>query len=203
MHVINFEGHGTAPERRRPFRIEHFAENVREYAREHELSGVHVFGYSMGGYVALSVAAADEALIASVVTLATKFHWTADGATKEAAMLVPSLMQEKVPRFAQLLAERHGEQRWERVVTSTAEMMQELGRQPVVDSTLLGRITQRVRLIVGDRDTTTSVEETAVAARVPPRGELEVLPRTPHPFEKVSLERLVRSIDEVFSSHVP
>jgi hypothetical protein len=30
-------------------------------------------------------------------------------------------------------------------------------------------------------------------------GELEVHPRTPHPFEKVSLDRLARSLEEFFA----
>ena len=199
VHVLDFEGHGAAATRQRPFRIEHFAENVRDYTQERGLTGVRVFGYSMGGYVALTLAAHDESLVSCVVTLATRFHWTPDGAAKEGAMLVPDLMQEKVPRFARTLHDRHGE-RWQQVVTATAEMIQHLGRQPVVDAALLERVAQRVRLVVGDRDTTVTVEETAIASRVPARGELEVLPATAHPFEKVSMERLVRTVCEVFDA---
>jgi hypothetical protein len=34
--------------------------------------------------------------------------------------------------------------------------------------------------------------------RALPNGELEVYPRTPHPFEKVSVDRLARSLIEFF-----
>ncbi|MND05131.1 hypothetical protein D3C83_257350 [compost metagenome] len=52
---------------------------------------------------------------------------------------------------------------------------------------MLSGVQQRVRLMVGDRDNVVTVDETAAAARVLGRGELSVLPNTPHPFEQVRL----------------
>ena len=36
-------------------------------------------------------------------------------------------------------------------------------------------------------------------ARALPKGELEVLPATPHPFERVLLQRLATSLHEFFA----
>jgi pimeloyl-ACP methyl ester carboxylesterase len=51
IHALDFEGHGSSPMRKRPFKEVHFAENVMEYLDEISLSHVNIFGYSMGGKV--------------------------------------------------------------------------------------------------------------------------------------------------------
>jgi pimeloyl-ACP methyl ester carboxylesterase len=69
--------------------------------------------------------------------------------------------------------------------------MTELGATPLVDQAILARITQPTRLMVGDRDTVVTVDETAAAARSLSAGEFAVLPNTPHPFEQVRIPLLV------------
>lgn len=56
IHTINFSGHGGLPFSSSPFGIETFSHELRDYIVINKLHGVHVFGYSMGGYVALKVA---------------------------------------------------------------------------------------------------------------------------------------------------
>ena len=53
--------------------------------------------------------------------------------------------------------------------------------------------------MVGDRDTTVSVEESAAAYRALPSGELMVLPRTQHPIERVDVYRLADVLIELTS----
>jgi pimeloyl-ACP methyl ester carboxylesterase len=55
----------------------------------------------------------------------------------------------------------------------------------------MSRISQPTRLMVGDRDTVVTIDETAAAARRLSSGELCVLPGTPHPFEQVDIPLLV------------
>ncbi|HYD54291.1 MAG TPA: hypothetical protein VEA99_16770, partial [Gemmatimonadaceae bacterium] len=57
-------------------------------------------------------------------------------------------------------------------------------------------IERRVRVGVGDRDATVPVEECLRLARLLPQGELEVFPRTGHAIERVSWDRLARSVQE-------
>src|SRR4051794_1738958 len=66
LHWLDFEGHGAAPLRGRPFRMEHFAENVQDYLRGRGLGPVHIFGYSMGGYVACTLARWQPELVTSL-----------------------------------------------------------------------------------------------------------------------------------------
>ncbi|HKG94402.1 MAG TPA: alpha/beta fold hydrolase [Gemmatimonadaceae bacterium] len=198
-HSIDFEGHGAAAGRGRPFRIEQFAENVAEYVERAAIGGpVPIFGYSMGGYVALHLAATRPELVERVMTLGTKFQWTAESAARETGMLDPARIQAKVPQFARALAERHTASGWEDVLRRTAEMMRALGERPTLGAEELARVRQRVRIAVGDRDGMVSIDESAGAYRALPNAELEVLPGTPHPLEKISWARLARSVGEFF-----
>jgi pimeloyl-ACP methyl ester carboxylesterase len=195
VHALDFEGHGRATPSDRPPRIERLAEQVLAYADAHGIAQAHVFGYSMGGYVGLHLAATQAARVASVTTLGTKFVWDPALAEREAARLDPGVIRTKVPRFASALAERHeGAGGWEGVLARTAALLRTLGTAPLLGPEVLAGITPPVRVMVGDRDATVSVEESAAAQRALPSGELAVLPRTPHPLEQVDLARLAREI---------
>jgi len=104
-------------------------------------------------------------------------------------------IRERVPHFAAALGERHPGG-WESVLARTAEMLQDLGEKPLLGEDALGRITAPVRLGVGDLDTTVSLAECLAAYRGLEKGELEVFPRTAHPWESVSSDRVARSIEE-------
>src|SRR5262245_22601363 len=73
--ALDFEGHGNSPMKDRPFRIQHFAENVLEFLDERRIDSIHIFGYSMGGHVALTLASTHPRKVKSVFTIATKFQW--------------------------------------------------------------------------------------------------------------------------------
>ena len=197
--VIELEGHGATPLRDRPLRIESFADDVIAHLDREGIGRADVFGYSMGGYVALYLAATSSARIARVATLATKLAWTPEVAARESAMLDSVAIRAKVPRFAAALEGRHTGAGWEALLAHTAELLHELGARPRVTDELLASLTQPVRIGVGDRDATVTIEECTAAVRQLASGELEVHPRTPHPFEKVSLDRLARSLEEFFA----
>src|SRR3954468_12040298 len=100
LHLLDFEGHGSAPLQPRPFRIEHFASNAYEYLTRHAIETTHIFGYSMGGYVACTLAMQHPHLVKSIVTLGTKYYWDQEVAAREVANLDADKIAAKVPRFA-------------------------------------------------------------------------------------------------------
>jgi pimeloyl-ACP methyl ester carboxylesterase len=131
-----------------------------------------------------------------VVTLGTKLRWSPELAARERSLLDASAIRAKVPKFGEQLERRHVALGWEAVVDATAEMMEWMGGNAPLREEDLRAITHPVRLMVGDRDVTVSLDECGEAVRWLPAGELEVLPRTPHPFERVSIPRLARSVSE-------
>ena len=193
--MLELPGHGSTPADG-PLRIETFAEAVLSEMAQHGIAQADFFGYSMGGYVALYLAATAPDRVSRVATLATKLAWTPDIASRETAMLDAATIRAKVPKFAAALEARHTALGWEQLLSRTAELMHELGARPVVTAELLGRIAQPVRVAVGDRDATVSIDESWAAVRQLHNGELEVHPRTPHPFEKAPVDRIARSLGE-------
>lgn len=198
VHVLNFRGHGGVAIPEAPFSITAFTEDVLCYLDQHQLQQVDIFGYSMGGYVALNLALQHPERVGRILTLATKFNWSPETAAKEVKMLQPEKVQEKVPAFATALAERHKPAEWQEVMRRTAAMMLQLGSHPLLTEDTLPRILAPVRVSVGDRDQMVSQQETAWAYRLLPNGSLLVLPDTSHPLEKVSLNRLQYEIRQFF-----
>jgi pimeloyl-ACP methyl ester carboxylesterase len=182
VRTLELEGHGSTPAAGADYSIRRFGDNIRGALTNRAV----IFGYSMGGYAALSIAAEEPDRIAGVVTLGTKLSWSPEVAAKEVLRLDPATIRAKVPKFATDLEQRHrGAGGWETVLRKTATLMGELGARPIVDDALVQRILQPVRLMVGDRDALVPIDETAAAARKLPRGQLAVLPGTPHPIEQV------------------
>ncbi len=198
--VLELEGHGTTPLRGRPLRIESFAEAVLGTLDQVGIAQADFFGYSMGGYVALYLAATAPDRVGRVATLATKLAWTPEIAERECALLDAATIRAKVPKFAAALEAKHSAAGWEALLAHTADLLRDLGARPRITDETLPSIKQPVRIAVGDRDATVTIDECVTAVRRIPNGELEVHPRTPHPFEKAPVERLARSLSEFFAS---
>jgi pimeloyl-ACP methyl ester carboxylesterase len=192
VHACELPGHGATPlADDAAFAIAPFAAHVRAWMDARGLARAALFGYSMGGYVALHLAAAHPERVAAVCTLGTKLAWTPDVAAREASRLDPATLRAKVPRFADALAARHaGAGGWEAVCARTAALLRALGDAPPLTPDVLAAIAVPARLMLGDRDTTVTLDETAAAMRALPQGELAVLPRTPHPLEQADPARL-------------
>lgn len=141
--TMNFSGHGGrafAPD----FGIEQFAHETLDFLTEENLSQVDVFGYSMGGYVALYASLLKPRAFGRMVTLGTKFDWTKASSEAEVKKLNPEKIQEKVPAFAENLARRHAPLDWKDVVNHTAMMMLKLGENPLLNEGNLSSIEQEV-----------------------------------------------------------
>lgn len=195
-HQFSFSGHGGQAFATH-FGIEQFADELYQFIQEHQLEQPNVFGYSMGGYVALYLAAQKPNLLRKIATLATKFDWTPEGAIKETAMLHPESIQQKVPQFAQALQQRHGEQ-WIELLHKTAAMMQKLGDKPLLKEQLLKSIDVPVLLGLGDKDSMVSLDETRKVYAALPKVNMYLLPNTKHPIEGVNVELLAAVLEGYF-----
>ncbi|MCB9192121.1 MAG: alpha/beta fold hydrolase [Flavobacteriales bacterium] len=189
--IYDLAGHGLLANETEPYSIESMAERVRKFREYSEA----FFGYSMGGYVALYLAAKHPEMVKSVTTLATKFDWTPEAAAAEVRMLNPDKIKEKVPAFAKQLEKRHGEF-WPDVVKRTADLMLELGNNPPLTAELLQQIKCPVLLLRGSEDTMVSEQETLWAKSHIPNARYEELEGQPHVFEKMDLNLLIRKLDQ-------
>ena len=200
IHTLDFEGHGTAPDAGRPFRARYFIENILDYLDANGIEQVDLFGHSMGGYVSLLLAAQQPQRVRRVMTLGVKIEWTPEVAARELGNFNPDKILEKVPRFAQMLIDRHGESWWRENLAKSAECTHNLGTNPVVTPEVLAAITQLTIVSIGDRDNLTTLDETARAAKTIPNGALQVFPNTRHPLEMIDTAMLAGAIIHFFSA---
>lgn len=192
--TFDFAGHGTAPVRDEPLSIELFGRQALARMDEMGVDSVDIMGYSMGGYVALWMARHVPERVGKIVTLATKLRWDPQTSAREASMLDPGKIEAKVPAFAATLAARHGANRWKDLARETAAMLLSLGESPSVPLSSAPTIQSPVRLMVGDRDSMVSIEETVDFYRSLPNGELAVLAGTPHPLERTRPRDIVDAV---------
>lgn len=197
--TIDFAGHGSAASPDVPLSIELFGRQALAGIDEAGVDVVDIMGYSMGGYVALWMALHHPERVGRIVTLATKLRWDPQTSAREASMLDPDKIEAKVPAFAATLSARHGADRWKELTKQTAAMLLRLGVNPSVPLSAAPTIQTPVRLMVGDRDSMVSIEETIEFYRALPNGELAVLPATPHPLERVRPRDIADAVRETGS----
>lgn len=196
--LFDFTGHGGREMPNADFSIALFAEEVISWMDDHHIGTIHIFGYSMGGYVGLYMARHYPERVGSILTLATKFDWNPAGAEKEVKMLNPEKIAEKIPKFAATLEQRHAPQDWKEVLKRTGTMMLAMGSQPPLTDEDFKSIAQPVQLAVGDKDTMVSLEETIHVCRQLKDAGFTVLPETPHPIEQMNLELLAQTARNFF-----
>lgn len=197
VHTLNFEGHGKSKSES-DFSISLFKGNVVSFLNERKLTRVDIFGYSMGGYVALDLAFHYPAFVNNIITLGTKFAWNPTFAAKEIQMLDPERIQEKVPAFATHLQKLHGLENWRNVVLKTARLMQDLGDNPPLKKAEFNSILNRVLICLGELDKMSTVEESKEVAKYLPNGTFKAIVNFKHPIESVPTDELAEIIN-VFS----
>ncbi|NOX63870.1 MAG: alpha/beta hydrolase [Chloroflexi bacterium] len=198
VHRLEFDGHGHAPLGERGFCNAAFVQNVIDYLDARGIERVDIFGYSMGGYIACLVAAEHPQRVNRIATLGTKYLWDEASLARELQYLDVDKIKEKVPHFADMLARRHIALGWETVVERTKEVMRENVETGGLTPKFMSRLEQPIRVMVGDRDATAGVSDSYTIFLALRHGQFEVLPATPHPFERVSHARLVASLEEFF-----
>lgn len=196
IYTPTFSGHGggDVPS---SLSIQGLAEQVIHYIKENIVGEVNVFGHSMGGYVALYVAANNLVPIHKLMTLGTKQLWSPEIAKGEARMLNTEKLKEKVPAFAKHLEKIHGSN-WELLCQKIADMLLDMGDNPPLTDASYKKIEIPVQLSIGDNDKMVSLEETIEVFRKLSKARLLVMPNTPHPYEQVNPERIAYKINSYF-----
>ncbi len=190
VQSLNLSGHGGAAFQSQ-FGIEQFTKEVLNELNRLDLTTTNIFGYSMGGYVALWLAKNHPQRIGKIVTLGTKFDWSEESASKEIKKLNPEKIIDKVPAFARTLEQRHAPNDWKELMRKTADMMTELGRKPQLTRETLQSIHQPTFICLGDQDDMADKNYSQEVVKLLPNGKFLTLEDTPHPIEKVDLGKLI------------
>lgn len=191
VYTLNFSGHGGKPFPAWGLSIPAFAKELADFIDENYIENPSVFGYSMGGYVAMYLARHHPGKINKIITLATKFHWDAETATREVKMLDADKIQEKLPAFAEALKTRHEPNDWRKLMQKTADMLQDMGRNNPLKLHEYASISNPCLVLIGDKDKMISLQETVDVYRTLPDAQMGMLPATQHPIEQVNIPYLL------------
>jgi pimeloyl-ACP methyl ester carboxylesterase len=194
IHTLDFTAHGGEVIPATDLSIAVYANDVLHYMNMHNIQETNIFGYSMGGYVAMYIAKHFPDRLIKIVTLASKFHWDETIAAKEIKMLDAAAIELKVPAFAQQLAKRHDPADWKILLQQTAIMMKQLGSDNTLKQEDYTGITTPCLLMLGDRDKMVTLDETIAVYKNLPHAQMSVLPNTAHPLEQVNNEMLAYMI---------
>lgn len=190
---MNFSGH-SGELFQEDFGIEAFTDDVLLFLDRHQVPSVDVFGYSMGGYVAIWLAYLFPHRIGKIITLGTKFDWSVESAEREVKKLNPEKILEKVPAFARLLEHRHAPTDWKVLMQKTVDLMLDLGTKPMLTESILNTISAPVDVLLGDTDDMADKNYSERVADWLPNGSFHLLENTPHSIEKVDLNKVTESI---------
>ncbi len=200
--TINFFGHGGLPLAAAPFSIELFAQDILSLMQQKNWERISIFGYSMGGYVAMYLARHYPDKIDRVMTLATKYNWNEEIAANEVKMLNPEKIEQKLPEFASRLKKLHSPNNWHDVLKRTSDMMLALGAHPPLTADDYPLIASPSLLLLGDSDKMVTLEETAAVCNALPDARQAILKDTPHPIEQVRTGMLRNQIRDFLDRRI-
>lgn len=186
VHCIDFNGHGKASGADKNFSIEGFAHDVIKFLDNNNIERAAIFGYSMGGYVALWLAKNYPQKLVRIITLATKFHWDEATAAREVKMLNADTIEEKIAEFAAQLNRRHGPN-WKLLLEKTKHLLLQLGNSNILQIADYACISTPCLLLLGENDKMISQEETTAVHKALPDAKYISLPNTSHPIERLDL----------------
>jgi pimeloyl-ACP methyl ester carboxylesterase len=195
VYDLDFPGHGNhSLDVEETFSIALFATHLIDFLEENNCDKINVFGYSMGGYVAITAAAKSPHLFNHIVTYGTKFNWSPEIAAQEVKMLNPEKIEEKVPKFAQALEALHAPNDWKIVMHKTADLMLGLGDGSGLQTADFDLVKQSVTVGWGSADKMVSALESKNVADRLANGKFVSLENQPHPIEIVDVDVLVEYI---------
>ena len=200
ISTLDFEGHGNNVIER-DYSMDYFATNLEAHISSLDLKSeekVHIFGYSMGGYVALLSTLNGNQYISKIATLGTKFAWSPEAAANECKHLNADKILAKVPKFADMLDKRH-QSDWKLVLEKTAGLLKSLGENPLLTIDNIKDINIPVLIQIGDQDHTVSIDESQTIANSIEQGHFKVMPETLHPLEKVDIKLLASNLAIFFN----
>jgi pimeloyl-ACP methyl ester carboxylesterase len=193
VFTLDFSGHGQLPYDG-TLDMKVLVGDISKYFEQMESETCHVFGYSMGGYAAVSFANSKPKQLGKIITLGTKWDWNPTTSNKEVAMLDPDVMIKKVHSYVAKLQGMFGEKNWTNVVRNTSALMSDLGNGGGLVEDDFKTIETDVLILRGSEDKMVTAESSKEVASWLKNGTYAEIDGTPHPLEKVDMDVLVGEI---------
>lgn len=191
VHCYEIPGHGKRSEELNRFSLSKVASDLSGFLEN--LGPSYIFGFSLGGYLALHLAQQSEQNILGVITLGTKLEWNPSIAENETRALNIDFLRSKVPDFYTYLTKIHGDNLLP-LLNATNTFMCELGNSPSIDHYSVRNLNIPVRIILGGKDKMVSKEESIKIATAIKNGHYFEIPHFIHPIGFLNNNHLAKAI---------
>ncbi|MFN8279363.1 MAG: alpha/beta hydrolase [Saprospiraceae bacterium] len=198
---FNFTGHGGRRIQPEGFTMTSMAAELYSWIIQENIFRPIIFGYSMGGYVALKCEAQHPGLIGHIITLGTKFDWSTESTDKQITGLDINTWRQKIPYYVSSLEKIHSPNDINILADQTRLMMQHLSQLDYLNESELKNIQCRVSLLLGALDRMVTQEETMHIQQCLTNSVMKILPETKHPLDKADPAILTEIIYSETISH--
>lgn len=165
IFTLDFSGHGSNSSPH-DFSIQQFTEDLFQLVKNHRITNYTLFGYSMGGYVALNFAANyPSSELKQIITYGTKFDWNDQFTELETSKLSPQNLLEKAPHFIEHLKSIHTKD-WQELLQKTIQMMRNINKTTLAFEEKLKQNSVKTTIIRGQRDKMITSEESIHVAHL-------------------------------------
>ncbi len=189
--------HGSLFDSSLPFEMDHLIDHFRDFLNA--VGPSYIYGFSLGGYLALATAQKNEKNILGIVTQGTKLYWSQEEATKETAGLNIKTLSTKAQTFYQYLLTLHGDN-LPQLLRKTAQFMTGLGVHPLISAKSISDITIPVRFTRGGKDRMVTQSETCKIANVIEKAHYTEIPSMIHPIGFIKPKHIARLISTQIKS---
>jgi pimeloyl-ACP methyl ester carboxylesterase len=192
IHIHELPGHGSRSSEWINFSLK---ECIRDLEKKvEEIGPTFIFGFSLGGYVALSLAQKNERNILGLITLGTKFNWSSAEAEKETSILTEDQLAKKASSFFKHLKTIHSTN-LPRLLDATKRLMNELGLRPEITPKSVENVSVPVRICRGGKDKMVSKEESVQIQKALPNSHYFEIPSFIHPIGFLNSKSIARFIE--------
>lgn len=197
IHTFDLPAHGNLAYQRDSLSMYSFANYVRNYIVENNLDKPLVFGFSMGGFVALTLQSQGD-YFSKIMTLNTKLEWSLEIAEKEQKMFDPEIILEKVPNYANSLIAIHGEENWKNLLEKHRNMMFDIAKSSPLSDYAISNISLPTLITKGEKDKMVTGDECHnLIAKLSDANYYE-FENAEHPIEKMDLGQLTKVMNDFY-----
>lgn len=191
VHVYEIPGHGSKSSELSAFDLATITLDLKDYLSETGKS--YIFGFSLGGYLAINLSVLHPENILGIVTLGTKFDWSPDIAQGEIKSLDSSFLREKAPPFYEYLNQLHGAH-LDRLLAATSQFMTQLGANPALNRSFVREINIPIHITRGGKDKMVSKEESLEISNAIVNASYFEIPSFIHPLGFLKPKHLAQHI---------
>lgn len=195
--AVDFAAHGRSDDfvAEEPLTMEFFAESVAAVLDHLGLDRVRVFGFSMGGAVALYLAHRYPDRVERLAVHGVNVQWDAEEVAVMTGGMDPETMAGLAPRWADRLRESHGEGRWQTLGQRMIRFTELLPDRRFPEDAL-SQISVPTLISAGDRDRYFRIEHALNLWRTLPDARLAIHPGLDHPIQGVNPARFTAQLTD-------